>query len=202
MYDYYFGQWGTHNNISAISATLYQNTHTYLNSFGSIFQETPGRYNDGSEPVLIGLTTSWISLAGLQGYERFYFAYLLGTYYTPFTLNVNFSYDYNASATQSVLVTPDNYTPNWGNDPQWGSNAGWGGANTQTAGGIDDGGNTFRARVFPEFMKCETFQVSITENYDPSFGIPSGQGLSLSGLNLIVGMKKGYRTQRASRSFG
>lgn len=202
MYDYYFNQWATHSNVYAISATLYQGEHTYLNNFAQVYQETPGMYLDGSTPVLMSLTTSWINIAGLQGYERFYFAFLLGTYITPFTLNVQFAYDYNPSPGQATTVKPDNYVAPWGGEALWGSGGAWGGP-----------GNILRARVFPEKMKCESFQVIINEIYDPSFSITSadglttnvvqaGAGLTLSGLSLIVGIKKGYRTQSAAKSFG
>lgn len=191
MYDYYTGQWGTFSNIFAISACLYQSKHTYLNSFGKVFQETPGLYLDGSTPVLMSFTTSWINVAGLQGYERFYFAYLLGTYFTPFTLDVQIGYDYNASADQAITIRPDNYAAPWGNEAVWGGGGNWGGP-----------GNVFSARFFPAKQKCESFQLTINEIYDSSLGVPSGQGLTLSGLNMVIGVKKGYRTQKAARSFG
>lgn len=191
MYDYYYGQWGTFNNVPAISSTLYEGLHTYVNSFGQLFQETPGSYLDGSTPVLMSFTTSWLNLAGVQGYERFYFMYLLGEYASPFTLNVQMAFDYNPSPRQSVRVTPDNFTPYWGGGANWGSDAVWGGS-----------GNLFEAKVYPEIQKCESFQITISENYDSSFGVPAGAGLTLSGLNIIVGMKKGYRASAAKRSFG
>lgn len=192
MYDYYFNQWGTHTNILAVSSTLYQGVMTYLNLAGQVLQETQGIYVDNSTPVLMSLVTSWINLAGLQGFERFYFMFLLGTYFTPFKLNVQLAYDYNASPTQSIVVTPDNFSPSWGGEAQWGSGGAWGGGP----------GNVFSARMFPEKQKCEAFQVTINEVYDASLGVSAGQGLSLSGLNLVVGAKKGYRTQKAARSFG
>ena len=192
MYDYYFNQWGTHTNILAVSSTLYRGVHTYLNSAGQVLQETQGTYVDNSTPVLMSLVTSWINVAGLQGFERFYFMFLLGTYFTPFKLNVQMAYDYNSSPSQATLVTPDNFSPSWGGEAQWGSGGSWGGGP----------GNVFEARVFPEKQKCEAFQVTINEVYDASLGAAAGQGLSLSGINMVVGMKKGYRTQKASRSFG
>ncbi len=191
MYDYFFNQWGTFTNISAISSTLYQGKHTYLNSFGTVFQETPGVYLDGSRPVLMSFTTSWINLAGLQGYERFYFANLLGTYKSPFKLSVQLAYNYNPSAEQNVMVTPDNFTPAWGDEANWGAGQGWGGS-----------GNVFSARVFPDKQKCQSFQVTVIENYDSSLGVAAGEGLTLSGLLLTVGIKKGVRTQSAAKSFG
>lgn len=191
MYDYYYEQWATFTNISAISATLYDSKHTYLNSFGEVYQERPGTYKDGSVPVLMSFTTSWLNFAGVQGYERFYFMYLLGTYVSPFKLNVQLAYDYNPSAVQATLVTPDNYMAPWGGEAVWGSGGPWGGP-----------GNVFEARVFPQTQKCESFQISVQEIYDSSYGEAAGEGLTLSGINLQVGMKKGYRTQKASRSFG
>lgn len=192
MYDYFFQQWATHTNVEAISATLYQGKHTYLNSLGQVYQEAAGVFLDGAEPVLMSLTTSWINIAGVQGLERFYFANLLGTYFTPFKLNVSFAYNYNPSATQSVIITPDNYAQNWGDEALWGSGPAWGGSE----------GNVFTARIFPDVQKCQSFQVTIEELYDSTLGVAAGQGLSLSGLNMAVGMKRGFRTQSAGKSFG
>lgn len=191
VYDYYYGQWGTHSNVNAISATLYQGKDTYLNSYGSVYQETPSAYLDGSRAVLMSFTTSWINIAGVQGYERFYEMYLLGTYFTPFKLSMQIAYDYNTSSLQTTTITPDNYTGKWGSENQWGSGGPWGGP-----------GNVFEARLFPQVQKCESFQVTLTEIYDPQYGGIPGEGLSLSGLNLVIGAKKGYRTQKASQSFG
>jgi hypothetical protein len=193
MYDYFYDQWGDHTNIKAISACVYRNAHTYLNEFGQVLQERVNTYMDDSQPVLIGLTTSWINIAGVQGFERFYFAYLLGTYYSPFKLNVTVAYDYNPSATQSIIVTPEgNPAAAWGGENQWGGGAPWGGSE----------GNVFEARLFPQQQKCQSFRLSIQEIYDPSYNQAAGQGLSLSGLNIIIGTKRGFRTQTAGKSFG
>lgn len=193
MYDYFFDQWAVHTNIEATSGTLYQGLHTYLNSNGQIYQETPGSFKDGSEAVLISLTTGWINVAGLQGFERFYFANLLGTYHTPFKLNFKIAYDYNPSAVQSVIVLPEgNPSEDWGGEALWGSGGPWGGSE----------GNVFSSRIFPQRQKCQSFKVTIEEIYDPSFSQPAGEGLSLSGIALIIGVKRGFRTQRAARSFG
>lgn len=200
MYDYFVQQWGTHSNINAISATLWEGSHTYLNIYGQIFKETPNMFLDGSVPVLMSLTTSWINVAGLQGFQRFYAANLLGTYFSPFKLNVSLAYNYNPSPVQSTLVIPDNQTKNWGDEELWGSGGSWGSDSEPR----DEMGqaNVFTARVFPKIQKCQSFQMSIQEVYDPSFQQPAGEGLSLSGLLLLVGLKKGSRTQSARNSFG
>lgn len=191
MYDYYYGQWGTFTGIPGIAGTLYNSLHTYINDLGDVFQETPGLYLDNTNPVLMSLSTSWITLAGIQGLERFFEMYLLGVYYTPFTLNVQLAINYNSSNSQSTIVAPDSYVPSWGGDTLWGGSSPWGG-----------NGKVFKARVFPHEQKVESFQISISELYDPSKGIAAGAGLTLSGMNLIVGMLKGSRNSPGARNFG
>lgn len=192
LYDYFYNQWGTFTNLSAISSTLYQGLDTYLNKYGGVYQELAGSFVDGSTPVLMSFMTAWISVAGLQGYERFYAANLLGTYFTPFKLNVGLAYDYNPSLQYAPQVTPDNYSPDWGDEAVWGSGGSWGGGP----------GNVFQARVFPQKQKTQTFQLQVQEIYDSTLGVSPGQGLTLSGLLLLVGVKRGSRTQSAGRSFG
>ena len=188
MYDYFYGQWGTFTNIPAISSTLYQNLHTYVNSFGQVFQETPGAYIDGSAPVLMQFSTGWMNLAGLQGYERAYFFYMLGTYISAHKLNVTIAYDYNPSPSQSMIIVPDNGTPNWGGDANWGSNIAWGGI-----------GNVEQWRVFFTQGKCQAFQINVQELFDTSSPLTPGAGFTMSGIDIVIGQKSGYPRLRASR---
>lgn len=191
MYDYYYGQWGTFTNIPAVSSTLESSLHTYVNSRGEVFQETLGKYLDNSNPVIMSFKTSWLNLAGLQGYERAYFFYILATYLSPHKLQVQISYDYNDSPTQSIVITPDNFATAWGLDPLWGSTPTWGGKS-----------NIEQWRVFLKQQKCESFQIYIKEIYDSSLGSPAGAGLTISGLNLLVGLKSNSPRLKPSRSAG
>jgi hypothetical protein len=43
MYDYFFGQWGTFVNVPALSSTVYQGLHTYINSLGQVSFMNVGR---------------------------------------------------------------------------------------------------------------------------------------------------------------
>ncbi len=200
MYDYYYNQWGTFINVPAISSTIYQSLHTYINALGQVFQEDEGSYLDNSSPVLMAFTTSWIAISGIQGFERFYQMYLLGEWLTPFKLNVQLAYDFNNSMVQSTIVTPEQSPSTWGSQQLWGSGSTWGSSNIDTS--IESSAAVFKARVFPQRQKCESFQVSVNELYDSQYGTIPGAGLTLSGLDLVCGMKRGFRTARASRSFG
>jgi hypothetical protein len=183
MYDYFVGQWGEFQGIPSLSSTLYQGYHTLVNEYGDVSQETPDTYLDGSNPVLMSFTTSWLQLAGLRGYQRAYWFYLLGTYLSPHKLQVEVAYDYNQNPVQSSLITPNNFSLPWGSDPYYG-----GDGSTSFGGGT----SIEQERVFFTQERCRAFQLSITEVFDPSFGTIAGAGLTLSGLNIIAGFKKAY----------
>lgn len=192
MYDYYYNQWGTFTNVPAISSTLYNGLHTYLDDRGRVFQETPGLYSDRSQPVLMSFTTSWMNLAGVQGFERAYEFFLLGNYISPHKLYLTVAYDYNPAPTQQSVITPDNAVNKWGSENLWGGGNAWGG----------EGGNVEQWRVFFARQKCQSFQIAMQEQFDASYGPTPGAGLTLSGLNIVIGAKKGRPTLKASRSVG
>lgn len=191
MYDYYFNQWGTFTHIPAVSSTIYQGLHTYLNSLGQVFQENPGSYLDGSSPVLMKFTTAWMALAGLQGFQRAYFFYLLGQYASPHKLNVQVGYDFDPAYVQTSLVSPTNFSAPFGGDPLYGSGTPFGGPSAVE-----------QWRVFLARQKCQSFQITVSEIYDASLGVTAGAGLTLSGIDLVFGSKKGYPRLPSVQSVG
>lgn len=191
MFDYYYEQWGTFTNLNAIASTLYQGLHSYLDPFGRILQETPGKYLDVSTPVLTSFVTAWINLAGLQGYQRFYYFYLLGQYLSPHKLSIGIGYDYNPGISQQVMINPLNFSGTYGSDPLYGDQSTYGGMTPVE-----------QWRIFPQQQKCDAFQLTVNEIYDPSFGVVAGAGLSISGLNMWMGIKKGTRPISARQSAG
>lgn len=190
MYDYYFSQWGIFQGPRARLSTLFQGLQTYVDSAGRIFQETPGTYLDGGNAVVMGFTTAWINPAGLEGYQRAYWLNFLGQYLSPHKLQVNLSYDYRANPLQSPMINPDNYASPYGSDPLNGDSYTFGGTGGPSVGDIE------QWRIFFTLQKCQSFQVTVQEIFDPSLGTAAGPGLNMSGLNLVVGMKKGYPVLR------
>lgn len=188
-FDYYYGQWGTFTGIPALSSTLYKNLHTYIDSFGNVFQENPGNYLDGSSPVLMSFTTGWINLAGLQGYERIYYFYLLGTYISPHKLVLQIAYDYQPGINQQIIISPFNFNANWGGDQTWGQSKPWGGTPSLE-----------QWQIHMQRQQCQAFQITMNEVFDASYGVAAGAGLTLSGINCMIGISKARRPigQRSS----
>lgn len=191
MYDYFENQWGIFEGTPCISSTLFEGLHTFINQYGQVFQESPNTYLDGTNPVLMSFTTSWLNLAGLQGYERLYYFYLLGTFLSPHKLAISIAYDYNSNPTQQSIIVPDNYNATWGGDATWGANALWGGQPALE-----------QWRIFAQRQRCEAFQITVQEIFDSSYGVPAGAGFTMSGINSVVGLKKAYRPIAAKNTVG
>jgi hypothetical protein len=194
MYDYYYNQWGTFTNVPAVSSCIYGIYHTYINAQGIAFQESPGSYLDGSNPVLIAFKTGPMNFNMLQGYQRAYFFYLLGTYYSPHRLYVSMFYDYEATPRQSLLISPINYSTPFGSGSSqrpFGQGNPFGGP-----------GNLESWRIFFQKQRCMAVNIAIKEYYDATLGISPGQGFTLSGINMVLGLKKDFRPQPTGQSVG
>ena len=189
FYDYYEKQWGTFSGIGGISSTLYKGLHTFLDQYGRVFQETPGKYLDGSNPVLISFITGWINPAGIRGYQRIYEFFFLGTYLSPHKLQVQVAYNYG-NPVQSDIYSPNNYGGNWGSGEFWGS------------GSFGGPSNIEQFRVHTKNQLCKSFQIQVQELFDPSFGTIAGAGLTLSAITFVIAQKKGWFPTPAAQSIG
>lgn len=194
MFDYYYNQWGTFTGVPALSSCIFEGYHTFINQYGAAYQEASGQYLDGSNPVLMSFQTGPLRLGDLQNYQRAYFFYLLGTYISPHKLMVSLSYDYEATPSQSLIISPINYSTPYGS----------GDSQSPYGQGNPYGGPTslYNWRVFLERQRCMAFSVGIQEIFDSSFGTIPGAGFTLSGLNIVMGFKKGFRPQDSQTTAG
>lgn len=194
MYDYFYGQWGTFYGVPGLSSCIFQDMHTFINSYGRTFQENADHYLDGSNPVLMGFKTGPLRLGALQGYQRSYFFYLLGNYISPHKLQCLISYDYEKNPSQSIMISPTNYSTPYGSglsQSPFGQGNPFGGPSSLECW-----------RVFLKRQRCMAFDIEINEVFDPSLGEVAGAGFTLSGLNVVMGFKKDFRPQPASASVG
>ena len=194
IYDYYFEQWGIFTGIPGLSSCIFESLHTFINQYGASYQETPGLYLDGSSPVLTAFKTGPLRLGDLQNYQRAYFFYFLGTFLSPHKLNVNLYYDYSTSPSQSILVMLPNYSTPYGSGS---SQNPYGQGNPY--GGPSDLEN---GRVFLERQRCMAFAIEVQEIFDSSYDTVAGAGFNLSGLNVVMGFKRGFRPQASATSYG
>jgi hypothetical protein len=140
VYDYYFQQWSVFTNISGVDACIYNGIYNYLTSAGLVNQETPNAYTDNGSFIQMSLTTSWMSLAGLQGFQRVWRMLVLGQYKSPHTLQVNVATDFATSFEQNVSIP------------------------------VTSNPGLYQYRVHMKQQKCEAIQFQIQDSQSSSFG--------------------------------
>jgi len=140
IYDYYVGKWNVDLGLSAADSCVFQNLFTYLNANGTVYQETPGTYTDNGAFIPLGLTTSWLDFADLQGLQRVKEFLILGKYYNPHTLTVSFAYNFNSTVVQTDTITVSS-------DP-----------------------NPYQFRLFLNVQKCQSVQITLLESQTSSYG--------------------------------
>jgi hypothetical protein len=97
LYDYAYQQWSTFTNHEGLDAVVVDGTYHYLRTDGRVFRETPGVFRDDNSQIVLRLETAWVKFAGfLQGWQRVWYAQILGTYRSEHTLVVRYAIDYEA----------------------------------------------------------------------------------------------------------
>lgn len=181
MYDYFYNQWGTFVGVRGASSCIHSSRHIILDQYGNILQETPGEYLDNANPVLMGLATGWINVAGVQGFERFFGFYLLGRYLSPHFIDIGIAYNYNPSLRTRPVVSPNNFSS--------AAPSPFGDQSAPFGSPVD----LEQWLIHSQYQKCQSFQISAQEIFNPLLGTVAGPGFTLSGFNILTTVKRGSR---------
>lgn len=105
LYEYYVGQWEVDPFANeAVDASIFQNNVVYLQSNGLVLEQTPGVFSDNGNVIPMQLQTGWIDFSGLEGFGRVWELQIMGTYFSPHTLNINIYNDFSSTPSQVVTI--------------------------------------------------------------------------------------------------
>lgn len=103
VYDYLMDQWSVFD-FTAQSAVVWQGLYTCMNGPYAM-QETPGIFvMPNGAFYSMSLTTAWIQVAGMQGFQRLRKMNILGDYASPHALTVSVAYNYNPAIVQTDTI--------------------------------------------------------------------------------------------------
>lgn len=189
VYDYLFDQWSTFTNHEGEDCAIWDNRFVFLKSNGAVYKETPGVFLDDTSAIKLKLTSSWLSMAGVQGFQRVYRLLILGDYKTEHKLIVRIGYDFNEYFTQEVTIDTGSLLENnaYGEDTPYGESEYYGGQY-----------RLYQFRIHLAKQKCQSMRFSIEDFQFDNYG----EGFSISGFALEVGAKKGLVKKESGRSFG
>lgn len=185
VYDYRADQWCVFTNHPQVDATVWQEKYTFLRPTAETWQENGS--TDSGQAIKMKLSTSWLTVSALSGFQRVYHMLLLGEYAATHNLRVGVSYDYNPAVVQTEIiepVAPDTY----GSGSTWGSDDVWGGDYP-----------LYQYRVNFTRQKCTAVQLTLE---DLQTSETAGDSASWSALTFQVGQKVGSNKLPAARRYG
>lgn len=180
IYNYFFDQWSVFFNYTSSSAIAMNNTFYHSKEDGTVHIETPGLYNDNGARIPLAIETSWLQLAGLQGYQRLYRYAFLGDYLSSHYTMVRLAYDYEHAYKETVFFNVDSGldVSYYGDDATYGDSEVYGGPS---------GSSIYQFSSKPRQQKCESVKFRI-EDID-TITTSGGASFNLVGLTLEVGIK-------------
>lgn len=191
VYNYFINQWASFSNHRALSAVGIGFDYYYLRSDGTLYKEDDSSFTDNGSPINIKLKTGWISLAGIQAFQRVYKILLLGTFKSPHLLRVRVAYDFNEAFVQEVVIDTSEFIDGlkYGEHSPYGSDSIYGGD-----------GNVHQVRIDLKRQKCQSIKLEIQEMQTDFDNL--GEGLSLSNIMFEVGEKRGTNKLNGDKNYG
>lgn len=155
---------------AALSAVEYQGKHTYFAGWGACLQQDRETFLDNGAFVTLDLQLGAFSLAGLQGYQRVWRVQLRGSQNSFHGLSI-----------EVITDETDSVTSTWTD--------------------VDINGLSLeQVRVSPKNQKCAQMAVRVKDIAPATLVLGTGQGPTLIGLALRVGVLKGTRQRLAANA--
>ena len=191
VYNYGVGQWaydiiaGSEGNTSIIDATYYRGTLVATSTAVTPYAHT-GYADPGTKHITLGVTTSWIKLDGIAGYQRCRWVNVLAqddsSSMTPYEWRVAVAYNYE------VTDEGGEYNPSVSQTESFL----WADINARAS-------DQPFARVHLDRQKCTAIAIKISDAVDSVGAAAPAQGASIAGLTLDVGLRgRLYPTPQAN----
>jgi len=189
VYDYFVNKWVKFTNHTGISAINVNDKYYYIRNDSEIYVNSKD-YTDNSSFIKMKIETSWLSFAGVQGYQRVYRMLVLGEYKSQHKLIVKAAYNFLDAYTQEKIVDSSDFCT----DSIYGTTSATYGSESPYGGTA----NQYQIRFNFKKQKCESIKISIEDSQSSDYS----EGLQISNLLFIVGAKRNDYKVSQSQSFG
>ena len=193
IYNYYYDRWSSAVFLEASGATIWKNQFVLLKTSGTILAQNENIYKDADASYGIVLESGWISLGNLSSYKRIYQLLFFGDYKSKHKIRVKIAYDNNEAWEHVGVYDPTSEFPVefYGDDSPYGESG------TVYGGDQID----YCIRVNMKRQKCSSFRFRF-EELTESATTGTHEGLTISDVGILVGLKKGVVKKPQSRNLG
>jgi hypothetical protein len=178
VYDYAFDQWGEFTYPAAVDSVDWDGTYALLRSDGRVALEDDDTFTDDGSLVALDLSTGWIALSGVQGFQAVRRIHVLGEYRGAGRLTYELAYDGNPAAVESGTIDVESIV----------DSATYG----EGSYGVDEYGGAFplyQFQIQPKRHRCNSVKITLRDA-SPLSGSAT-EALSLGHVTLEVGSLRG-----------
>ncbi len=193
VYNYFYKQWSTFSSQESTDSVIWDNTHTYLDTSNSVHKQNSSTYLDNGSAVSMVAGSGWITLSGIQNFQRVYRVMLLGEFKSSHILRVTVYNDYSDVPVQTTTFVPRDILDigdNYYGDEIYGVISPYGG----------DSNGVYQFGIHLKKQKCQALRVVIEDIIDNRVDFGTGQSMSLTGLTVQVGVKRGLNKLPSGKS--
>jgi len=179
VYNYFSKQWTWWLNMPTNSSCIFNEKQTYL-------IDDKVAYEDSTNKKLLGdfieqkISSPWIRLKEIQGYQKAYTLDIVGFYKTSHKMIVNVYYDYEKYTSETYEINPL-------------ASSQYNIVTRPTDAELESGEKTngvYQLRIDLIRKNCEAVRVEITDS-STNFANNSGECFALSNLTFTIGVKNG-----------
>jgi hypothetical protein len=182
VFSSYYKQWSWFTNYDSQHSVNWKESFTHLKSSGAVRVESTG-YLDIASPITLRCVIAWIKVKGIQNLQRITRFSFVGDYKSTHKVLAKISYDYENYSWQDVTVIPLSSGYNTTVKPLINS----------IYAGVNNG--TYEFEIQLSRQKCEAFRIEISD-FDQT-----GESFSMTGMSLILGIKKGLNKLTSNKKF-
>jgi hypothetical protein len=199
VYNYLFNQWTTFTNLPCIRACSWQGKLVILKTDSEMFLQS-SKFSDNNAHIPMVIETSWLSFAGIAGFQRLYAFQLLGEYISKHIVKVSLSYNFSEVVREELTrdVTSDFESDNFGDVPFYGAGS-FGDASDNTYS-YNNLLNVYQYQIRPMIQKCQSVKIKIEDM--PTQDNVIGEAMSLNSITCLIGGKKGMMKVSNSNKIG
>lgn len=196
-FDYFYNNWYTEIGINLVSTAIYRGNLVGVSAAKVISKSFDGYYKK-KEPYIMTVSTPWIKMAGLQGFQRIYKALLLGDFVSTNVLSLGIMYDFVDEVVDWLYYrkfTGNSYgTPQWGQiqpigsqNPKYGQSDPIVPQNPNAVFGyVED--SRYEIQFNMPRQKCQAIRFIITDGFD-NLNTDTGNSFTITEFAIIAGIK-------------
>lgn len=160
IYNYDINEWSMYPSVNWLDA----NGDTVITSAGAVLRDSTSTRADAGTNYSMSITTGWISLADIQGFQRIYRTLFLGKALvdpSTFSIKIEIEYDFIPEIIQTVTFNGASQNI-WTNDES---------KYFSSIGGATAGSFPFQLRIHMDRQKCQSVRYTISDTSLPASGL-------------------------------